>query len=512
MVWLLIILAGLVIHGVILSVFVVLEHRHPIATLVWILLLIFVPFVGVVLYYFFGRIRFVRRLKLRERSLQHLLTQRPALRPVLAAASDADENQPTSSDMKTKEPDELESPFATPFAQKYLPILPQEQQPNVPLISLAQHAAEAPLTSKNGTTILQNAKEAYAAIEKAIREAKHHVHVVYYILRDDSVGKWLRDLLAERAEDGITVRVLVDGLGSYSLSDEFWAPLRNAGASVETFLPFRFARFTPDSNVNFRNHRKLVVVDGHIGLTGGINMGEEYLGKAPFPPWRDTHVRIEGPAVTYLQQTFIEDWCHATEEHLTDPSLYPDSFPDCGDDWVQIIPSGPDHDWYSIHLLFFLSITSALQRIWIATPYFIPDNSILTALITATMRGVDVSLLLPSKGDHPMVHYAMRSYYKRLLKAGVKIYEYQKGMMHSKTMVVDSRCGTIGSANLDIRSFHLNFELNAFVYSQDFASQLEDAFQDDLQHAKQITLKDFMKRPFSQRLYEAGARVFSPLL
>lgn len=500
MTYLSILIVLLVLHGVVMSFFVILEHRHPVATLAWILLLIFVPVVGTLLYYYLGRLRFVRRRMRRAQTLEPLLEHLPHGEVSLEEAAIEEWKE------------EPYSPFVNSFAQLHLPVLEPSQQPNVPLMTLAHRAAGSPLSQGNRTTVLQDAENTYKAIEAAIRGARHHVHVLYYIIRDDSVGQWLRDLLVARARDGVEVRLLFDGLGSYALPDTFWEDLHQAGGRAEAFLPLRFANLTPHSNINFRNHRKLVIVDGRVGFLGGINLGEEYLGKPPHSPWRDTHVELEGSAVSDLQQVFVEDWCYATEELLFESVYFPTPPEPVGEDLVQVIPSGPDHDWFPIHLLLFLSITSANQRIWIATPYFIPDKSILTALITAAMRGVDVRIMLPAKGDHKMVHYAMQSYYKRLLKAGVKIYEYHRGMLHSKTTVVDGRCGTIGSANFDIRSFHLNFELNAFVYSCEVAEQLEAAFKEDLQHAQLVTYDQFRRRPFSRKLYESVARVLSPLL
>lgn len=513
--WLLILLAVLILHGMILSVFVILEHRHPVTTIAWIALLIFVPLAGAVLYYFLGRVRFIRRRRLRTRSLRYLHQQRPNISTLQYIPEEIPEESETAlGEQESSETQEKAShvSFATTFSSQHIPPLPPLQQPNLPLISLARRAADAPLSQGNTTSILQDAQQTYDCLEKAVTAATHHIHVLYYIIRDDKVGQWFRDLLVKQAQRGVQIRLMFDGVGSYFLSREFWQPLRACGAQIEAFLPPRFSPWVSNYNINFRNHRKLVIVDGKVGILGGINLGEEYLGKPPNAVWRDTHVQIQGPAVHLLQQCFAEDWCHMTGELLLSPPYYP-KFPKApGSDCVQIIPSGPDHNWYPIHLLFFLAITSALQRIWIATPYFIPDNSILTALITAAMRGVDVKILLPARGDHTLVHYAMRSYYQRLLRAGVEIYEYQKGMMHAKTIVVDGRCGTIGSANLDIRSFHLNFELNAFVYSRDFAQQLEYAFQLDLQDSQRVIPETFRKRPMMEHLYEAVARLLSPLL
>ena len=517
MVWLIILLTVTILHAIVLSVFVLLEQRKPVATLAWILILLFIPIFGAVFYYLFGRMRFERRRRLRASSLTQLDLELAELELDMGPEGSVSRALDISSmpgisglfDAHFDEHDPGKAPAApllTPTEQKLF-------EQNQPLITLARRVVDMPLVRGNHLDVLNNAEHKFDTVAEEIAKATHHIHMIYYIFRSDKTGTWIRDLLIERAKEGVKVRVLYDWIGSLELAQDFWKPLTDVGADCVPFLPLRFPYAWRKSQLNFRNHRKVVIVDGLVGFTGGINVGDEYRGLDPaYGYWRDSHVRIGGPAVLQLQQVFVEDWCYATGDMLVDAEYYPKTQKEVGQELVQMIASGPDQPWYSIHLLFFLSITSAHQKVWITTPYFIPDDSILTALESAALRGVDVRLLLPGKLDMSIVLYAGRSYYKSLLRAGVRIYEYEKGLLHAKTMVVDRRCGTIGSANMDIRSFHLNFELNAFVYSESFAASLEESFLQDILDAKEIDLISFVQRPWSQKFAEASARLLSPIL
>jgi cardiolipin synthase len=513
-----------VLHGVVMSFFVLLEHRHPSATLAWILGLIFVPFFGALAYYLFGRMRFSRKKRKRAQRLEAISPQVTALAHPDAEKADAfalpwweaemaelfllREGDPTQEPMlfspSTSSPMEVSAryfPYDTPHGLCDA------------LSRLAKRIADAEITDRNSLEILLNGHKTFASIAQAIREAKHHIHLCYYIIRADKTGAWLRDLLAQRAREGVEVRVLYDAIGSYAIPQGFWKPLEEAGGKVAAFLPLRFKYYRGGSQVNFRNHRKVVVVDGEVGFTGGINIGDEYQGLAiGQTAWRDTHLRLEGAAVRDLQLAFAEDWYDTTEEALIKEMYFPTQISRAGRAQVQIIPSGPDQPWESLHLIFFAAIAMATKRIWITTPYFVPNDGILMAMKSAALRGVDVRLLLPHHSDEKLVWYAGRSYYRDLLRAGVRIYEYQGGILHAKTICADGVLSTIGSANMDIRSFQLNFELNALMYSQILAQQMEAAFLDDIAHAEELELIRFLRRPLSQRLIEAGARLLSPLL
>jgi cardiolipin synthase len=272
-------------------------------------------------------------------------------------------------------------------------------------------------------------------------------------------------------------------------------------------LPLR-----PHWRPTLRNHRKILVVDGHVGFTGGLNIGDEYRGrKKKFAPWRDTHVRLEGTAPLRLQEIFLEDWLFATDEDIADAAYFPET-PEAANDLVQVLESGPDQDHGTIHAVFFTAISQARRSVYITTPYFVPDLAVLMALKTAAWRGVDVRVLVPGKSDLPLVRLAGRSYYRELLEAGVKIYEHRPGMLHAKTMVVDGAWSTIGSSNMDIRSFRLNFEANVLVFGEAAGKRMEEIFLDDIARAKLVSLEAVRHRPARARFLEAVARVLSPAL
>jgi len=364
--------------------------------------------------------------------------------------------------------------------------------------------------------MLVDAKAAYAAMARAIEDARHHVHVEFYIIQPDSTGVRLRRLLTEKARAGLDVRVICDGLGSGRLPADFWDPLIEAGGQATWFRPVAriIARLPLRDRIDFRNHRKLVIVDGRIGFTGGINVGREYLGLDPdVGYWRDTHVQIEGPAVLSLQKVFAEDWLQATDELLDDARYYPAPPAEAvGSYSVHVIDSGPDRTYSPISFLFNHAFALARERIWITSPYFIPNAAIRQSLISAALRGVDVRLLVPLKPDHKLVMLAATSYFLPLLEVGARIYRYERGFVHAKSMGVDDWVGTVGSANMDMRSFHLNYEVNAFVYGEKFCEQLAQQYLVDLENARETSLEQERQTGLLVRLARAGARMLSPLL
>jgi len=507
MLWL-ILLVIFVLHGVVLSFFVLLEHRHPTSTLAWILALIFVPFFGVLAYYLFGRMRYSRHRRKRVRRLGEMGSQMETLAHPMVGLGGVELPwwEADTAELLQMEESGLRGVLGVSGR------LPQDPRFGS-LMALAQRVSDAQISQDNKITLLQDGQATFSAMEQSLLGAKAHIHVCYYIIRPDETGRWLRDLLVKKAKEGVEVRVLYDAIGSYALGEDFWASLRAVGAKVSAFSPIRFQARMGGSNMNFRNHRKIVVVDGVVGFTGGLNIGDEYKGSwGGDTHWRDTHLMLQGPAVRDLQLVFGEDWYYTTQEGLADERYFPAKIASVGDAQVQIIPSGPDEPWDSLHLIFFVAIANAQERVWITTPYFVPNEGILTALKTSALRGVDVRLLLPEHSDEKLVWFAGRSYYRDLLRAGVRIYEYKKGVLHAKSMCIDGVFGTVGSANMDIRSFQLNFELNALMYSTDLAQQMEATFLEDLQDAQEVELIEFLQRPLSQRLMEAGARLLSPLL
>ncbi|MFO0748696.1 MAG: cardiolipin synthase [Myxococcota bacterium] len=380
---------------------------------------------------------------------------------------------------------------------------------------LASRVSGSHASSENAVHMLVDAGQTYAAIREAVSAAKDHIHVQFYIIQPDAAGRELRDHLVERARAGVTVRVLCDALGSMKLPSGFWDPLAAAGGQAGYFAPIRIGPLVRRrDHVNFRNHRKIVVVDGRIGLTGGINIGREYLGLDPrIGAWRDTHIRLEGPVVLGLQQTFVEDWLHATGQLLDDARYFPD--PPAlavGHATAQVVASGPDRPWAVIHQLHFMACVSAEKRIWATSPYFVPDRVIQTALVTAALRGVDVRLLVPKRSDSRLVDWASRYYFGELLDAGVRIFEYDKGFLHAKTLVVDDWLAAIGSSNMDIRSFQLNYELTAFVYDRDLTEDLARQYATDLDSAREVPPRWLSTQSYGRRLLYAFAGLLSPLL
>lgn len=473
--------AAIVIHAAVIGGVLLARRRDPSATLAWILFIVLAPVLGVVVYLVVGRTRMrrtVRRSGLAEAQLRDVFSRHGVRLPSLECG------------------DSLLDPRTA--AQ----------------IRLGNALASTPASWGNSACFLNDAGATYGEMIAAIEQARDHVHVEFYIIQPDGVGTALREHLTRKAAEGVEVRVLCDAIGSVGLPPDFWEPLRAAGGYAESFAPLMklIPRLRRRDRVDFRNHRKIIVVDGRIGFTGGINVGKEYLGLDPeIGRWRDAHVRIEGPAVMNLQQAFLHDWLMTTGEAF-DSSRYFPSGPAAGGCLVQVIDSGPDQTWPAMELYHAQAIALAQDRLYITNPYFIPSQTIESALTQAALRGVDVRLLLPRKSDSRLVTFASRSYYATLLQAGVRIYEYERGFMHAKTMVIDEWVATIGSANMDMRSFNLNFELNAFLFDATICDTLARQFGVDLNLASEITIESERRAGVLLRLVRAIARLLSPLL
>ncbi len=376
------------------------------------------------------------------------------------------------------------------------------------LINLLTNTTGFPLTINNITQVLNTGRDSFTSFFQAIKEAREHIHLEFYIFRDDHIGKEMQKLLIAKALQGVKVRLIYDGYGSRHLKKSFLEKFQESGIETACFSPIGF-----NNRINYRNHRKILIIDGKIGFVGGINIGDEYLGFSEnFSGWRDTHLKIEGDAVKILQCIFLQDWYLITKEKLTDNRYFPKLEIHIGEELIQIAASGPDSPWEQIMQMYFSMITTAQESIYLTTPYFIPNGSILMALKNAALSGLDVRIILPGKPDNRFVFWASLSYLKDLLAAGVRIYQYQKGFIHSKTLVVDSLISSVGTANMDLRSFNLNYEVNAFLYSQKIAHRLVNDFLLDLEESKEITYTDYVKRPLTMKLLESIARLFSPLL
>lgn len=378
------------------------------------------------------------------------------------------------------------------------------------IIRLLLKNSNALLTSGNRLKILNDGEETFRSIFKAIESAKHHVHLEYYILEDDKIGNKLKDLLIRKSLEGVEVRIIIDDVGSWGLSNKFIRELRNNGVEIYPFMEVRFPRLT--SRVNYRNHRKIAIVDGKIGFLGGINFADRYLeGIKRIGPWRDTHLRIEGDAVKCLQIVFSSDWYIVIHENLNGELYFP-VLPKREGVPVQISASGPDSDWDSIGQAFFSMIAGAKSKVYIVTPYLMPPREIVYALKTAAMRSVDVRILIPHKSDSRIPKWSSFSYVGDLLEAGVHIYFYQAGFIHSKYIIVDSVLSTIGTTNLDFRSLETNFEVNAFVYDKAFSIRLEKLFKLDLQNSMEVKIEEWKKRKWNHKVRESLAHLVSPLL
>jgi len=381
------------------------------------------------------------------------------------------------------------------------------------LILYNLEANQSVLTDNNDVRIYTDGHEKFQALVKEIERAKSYIHFQYYIIRNDELWARIEKVLAKKAREGVEVRILFDSMGCRTMKKKDWARMRSAGIHVAEFFPPLLGKF--QFRFNYRNHRKIVVIDGRIGFVGGFNVGKEYLGmNKKFGYWRDTHLCIEGAAVTGLSVRFVLDWNYTTKENLflEDHLFDLPRFVRSGRDPVQIISSGPDSQHQSIRDSYIKLIHSAKQHIYLQTPYLIPDEAVFEALKIASMSGVDVRIMIPDKPDHPFVYWASYSYLGELVAVGAKCYVYNNGFMHAKTICVDGLVGSVGTTNLDIRSFKLNFEVNALIYSERTVKRLERAFENDMTKCTRVTRKVYDERGYYIRFKEQFSRLFSPLM
>jgi cardiolipin synthase len=382
------------------------------------------------------------------------------------------------------------------------------------LFKLLLNSNWSSISDGNEVQILVNGEEKFPAVLKALKEAKNHIHMEYYIFEDEQIGNQIKDILIQKAKEGVEVRFIYDDFGSRSIRKDIVPELIAAGVKAYPFYKIFF--MTLANRLNYRNHRKIIVIDGCIGFTGGINVSDRYINHKDQPDelfWRDTHVKITGPGVYYLQYLFICDWNFCSEQELApDKDFFQSNDKAKPGALVQIAASGPDSDDPTIMFALIKAIGLAEKDILITTPYFIPGETLLDALTVASLSGVKVKLLVPSNSDSRMVDFAARSYYGNLLRAGVEIYRYKKGFVHSKTMVSDGLLSVIGTANMDHRSFELNFEVNSIIYDEGIGRQMTRIFYDDLKCAEKIDIEEWQDRGLLRELPEKLARLLSPLL
>lgn len=384
------------------------------------------------------------------------------------------------------------------------------------LASFLARGSHSALAAHNSVKLLVNGENKFPEVLRALRKAKHHIHIEYYIYEDDTIGRAIEEILIQKAQEGVAVRFIYDDLGSRKIRKKLVGRLKSHGVEVFPFLKVRLLAIA--SKVNYRNHRKIIIVDGLTAFVGGINVSDEYINDAANPGklfWRDTHLLIRGPGVRYLQYIFLCDWnfC-ASDKAEPDKNFFPDkkSLRIAENTIVQIAASGPDSKNPTIAFSFLQAIALAKKEILITTPYFIPTESLQNALIVAALSGVSVKMLVPGKSDSVLVNKAASSYYAELLNAGVEIYLYKKGFVHAKTFVADSMLAIVGTANMDSRSFNLNFEVNALVYDTKIATELAQIFKTDIKNADQLNAAVWAERSRTKQFFEKTARLISPLL
>ncbi len=488
------------ILGVLTSVSALLTTRTAQGAIAWIVSLNTFPYLAVPAYWIFGRTRFNGYVQSRKEVDGRLRTRLSDLRSRLETRHARDD-------------DDTGRALAL------------------------ERIARLPFTRGNGVQLLSDGTDAFKSMFAAIRRARRYCLIQFYIVRDDQIGGELQELLIETVRRGVEVYFLFDEIGSYQIGRRYVHFLRNHGVRIQPFSSTRGAknRF----QLNFRNHRKTLVVDGVEGFLGGLNVGDEYLGRSErFGPWRDTHLHLTGPAVMGLQLTFVEDWHWATEEYLdldwqscvTDESLrdrdvfqppsdygaegaspYTRHFPAVSNVTALVLPSGPADDSSTASLLIQHAIHSAGNRLWIASPYFVPDEGVQDALKLAVLRGVDVRILIPDRPDHLLVYLSAFAFVGHMLEAGVRIYRYLPGFLHQKVMLIDDTVGTVGTVNLDNRSFRLNFEITSIVVGRRFAEQVEEMLERDFGHSRLMTVDEMRKMPITLRIFSRLAYLAAPI-
>jgi cardiolipin synthase len=454
----------LVVLGIIIKV--VLQNRNPLKTMSWILVLSLLPLLGIIIYYIFGQdarqIRIISNKK--YRTLKKRSSRQPAILPNGA----------------------IQNP-------EYLS-----------LINLLNHKGEAALLQGSRIAIFTDGKSKFEALINDLEAAQHHIHFQYYIFLDDSIGKTIQQVLIGKARQGIKVRILYDDVANWKVKKTFYKEMEAVGIELTAFLQVRFPLLT--SKVNYRNHRKIVVIDGKTGYIGGMNIADRYLQ----PNWRDTHLRVEGRGVLGMQSAFLIDWYSSGKDLIKDAAYFPE-LPASTDNLMQIVTGSPISPQRTLLHATLQIIIRANKYIYIQTPYFLPEDSLVQALRLAALSGIDVRLMIPAKPDTPFVGTAAESYYEEMMVSGVKIYALENAFLHAKVIVCDDFLTVAGSANMDFRSFEHNFEINTYMYDNLLACRMKAIFLNDQENCRQIFLKEWKNRSLLKRLWESTLRLFSPL-
>ncbi|TRZ43673.1 cardiolipin synthase [Robertkochia solimangrovi] len=461
------------------AVTILLKNVNPTKTLSYVLILLVFPYVGLIVYFLFGQE--YRKSKIFKR--KNILNQKNI------------QKWHQSLMLNKRELEKIEKDF---LKEKFK------------LVKLVHNSERSPLTLHNEVDILINGEEKFKRLFEDIKTAQHSIHLEYYIIRDDEIGNQLIDALCERAAAGVEIKINYDFVAS-SLSAKARNCLTQNNIEFYPFMPVYFPRLA--SKLNYRNHRKIAIIDGKIGYVGGINVGDEYVNGEKKRFWRDTHLRLTGEAVGVLQVNFLLNWDFVCDHHVE--KIEEDWFPEneiTHETAVQIAASGPDTDWANIMEAYFLAITTAEKYVYITTPYFIPNDEIITALQASAKSGVQIKLIIPKNGDSWAAKYASFSYIEDLLRAGVEVYLYKKGVIHAKTMVIDDIFSTVGTSNLDYRSFNINFEINALLYDNKLANKMVNTFNNDLQECERVDPNAWYERKMIQKLKESFCRLWAPLL
>jgi cardiolipin synthase len=459
---------------------VFLERKNPSATLAWIMVLFLLPGIGIIIYFLFSQ-NIARRKLFRLTQREKEIVEEPLLEQIDEIKHDRF-SYVNSGEVVWKD-----------------------------LIMLNQNYAKSYLTQDNRLSILTDGNHMFDSLLSDIREAEDYINLEFFIVKNDSAGRKLLDALAAKAREGVRVRFLLDALGSRKQTYLQLRTFKEAGGRYAFFFPPKFRLI--NLMFNYRNHRKIVVIDGKVGYLGGFNIGNEYLGKKKrFGYWRDTHLRMSGECLQELNARFFLDWRLASGEKISIDEAYKNRGPSDGNTAVQIVSSGPDSLRQEVKHAYLKMISSAAKNIFIQTPYFVPDSSIFDTLQNAALSGVDVRIMIPSMPDHIFVYWATYYYCGLLLRSGVKVYIYDNGFLHAKTMSVDGEVCSVGSANFDIRSFKLNFETNAFIFDEGEAYKLEAIFEEDMVHCHELTRALYMRRSLWIKFKEGIAKLLSDIL
>lgn len=454
------------IIGIVLS-----ENRNPVKSLAWVTVLLVVPAFGLILYIFFGRsIKNKHRISRRNRR-------------------------------KLRKFESMSLPHSDRVA-----ISAESQQQ----VKLARSLTGANFYPGNDAKIFTSGREKFDALIDDLNKAQHYIHLQYYIFEDDKIGYEIKDILQRKAREGVVVRVIYDHVGCFGVKNRFFKEMQQAGVLVYPFFKVAFPPFA--TRINWRNHRKLCVIDGYIGYVGGMNIADRYIDGTSWGIWRDTHLRIQGPAVAALKLSFAIDWSFMGQpliEEGKDVALPARVSRPMG---MQFVTSGPTSQWSNVAMVYLKAIANAKKSVFLQTPYFLPTESLLKALQSAALSHVDVRIMIPRRSDSVMLKYASYSYIAECLRAGIKIYFYEPGMLHSKTLVIDEEFSSVGSTNFDFRSFEHNFEGNIIVYSMDFNKRMKEIFVNDMKNCQRVTPSTWRHRPITQKALESFMRLFSPIL